>query len=163
MRRGRDVGDLDTYNKGAAMSENDSPFEESEQVRSQDVDADAWETPSRHQGRSFMTGSWVGGAVLIALGIIFLLQNAGVDIPFLRNWWAIFILFPAVSSLSQAWRVYQSNGQRFTSHVSGPVVGGLAMVLVAATFLFGLSWSLIWPVFLILAGLGALVGGLASR
>jgi len=145
------------------MSDNVSPFEESEQTRSQDIDTDVRGPSPRHHGYASFSGSWIGGAVLIALGIVFLLQNAGLDIPFLRNWWALFILFPAVSSLARAWQAYQSNGQRFTGLVSGSLMGGLALTLVAATFLFGLSWSLIWPVFLILAGLGALIKGIASQ
>jgi hypothetical protein len=145
------------------MTDNVSPFEESEHTRTQDIDTDARGTSPRYHGRSSFSGSWIGGAALIALGIIFLLQNAGLDIPFLRNWWALFILFPAVSSLTRAWQAYQSNGQRFTGPVSGSLTGGLALMLVAATFLFGLSWSLIWPIFLILAGLGALIKGIASR
>jgi len=145
------------------MRDNVSPLEESEQTRSQDIDTDTRGTSPRYHGRPSFSGSWIGGAVLIALGILFLLQNAGLDIPFLRNWWALFILFPAVSSLARAWQAYQSNGQRFTGHVQGTLTGGLALMLAAATFLFGLSWSLIWPVFLILAGLGALIKGIASR
>ena len=145
------------------MNDNVSPFEGAEQTRSQDIDTDARGTPPRYHGRSSFSGSWIGGAVLIALGIIFLLQNAGLDVPFLHNWWALFILFPAGSSLARAWQVYQNNGQRFTGSVSGSLIGGLALMLVAATFLFDLSWSLIWPVFLILVGLGALIKGIASQ
>jgi len=145
------------------MSDNVSPFEGSEQTRSQDIDTDTRRTLPRYHGGPSFSGSWIGGAVLIALGIVFLLQNVGLDVPFLRNWWALFILFPAVSSLTRAWQVYRSNGQRFTGPVSGSLTGGLALMLVAATFLFGLSWSLIWPIFLILVGLGALIKGTASR
>ena len=145
------------------MDDNTSPFTESEQTQNQNVGREAWNPTPRSGARLFSNGSWIGGVVLIALGIIFLLQNAGLNIPILRNWWALFILFPAVTSLNRAWQAYQGNGRRFTSHVSGSLVGGLAMTLVAATFLFDISWSLIWPIFLILAGLGALIGGLASR
>ena len=145
------------------MSDNVSRYEESEQTQSQDVGAEVWDTAPHRRGRPFSGGSWIGGAILIALGIIFLLQNAGLDIPLLRNWWALFILFPAVSSLARAWQAYQANGQRFTGRVSGSTIGGLALLLVSVTFLFGLSWSLIWPIFLILAGLGALIGGITSR
>jgi len=144
------------------MGDNVSPFEESEQTRSQDIDTDAQEPLPYYHGRPPFRSSWIGGAVLIVLGIVFLLQNAGLDIPFLRNWWALFILFPAVSSLTRAWQEYRSNGQRVTGPVSGSLTGGLALILATVTFLFGLSWSLIWPVFLILAGLGALIKGIAS-
>jgi hypothetical protein len=145
------------------MSDNVTLSEESEQTQDQDVHTEVRGTSPRYHGRSSFSGSWIGGAVLIALGIIFLLQNAGLDIPFLRNWWALFILFPAVSSLARAWQEYQSNGQRFTGPVSGSLTGGLVLVLVAATFLFGLSWSTIWPIFLIIAGVGALIKGIASQ
>jgi hypothetical protein len=47
--------------------------------------------------------------------------------------------------------------------ISGPLVGGLAMLTVAAIFLFELQWSRVWPVFLILAGIGALLPSLLDR
>ena len=112
----------------------------------------------KHKGDFMQRGSpWIGGVVLIVLGLIFLAQNIGGFE--LGNWWAIFILIPALASLANAWRIYQAHG-RLTAQARGPLVGGLILVLVALTFFLGLDWGKIWPLFLILAGVGALAGAL---
>lgn len=97
---------------------------------------------------------WLGGAVLILIGLIFLLQN--VSSFELRNWWALFILIPAIGSLGTAWRIYQTQG-RLNAAARGSVIGGLVLLLVAAIFLFNLNWGRVWPVFLIVIGVGALL------
>ncbi len=101
--------------------------------------------------------SRVAGIVLIVLGAIFLLQNAGLVIP--GNWWALFILIPAAGSFVRAWNNYQAAGN-LSGAVRGPLVGGLMLTAVALIFLFDLDWGQLWPVFLIIAGAGALLSGL---
>lgn len=98
---------------------------------------------------------WVGAAILIALGVIFLLQNTtGVQF---RNWWALFILIPAVPAYMQAWNFYQLDEGRFTRRVIGAFLSAFTPTFVALIFLLNLNWGGVWPVFLILAGLGALM------
>jgi hypothetical protein len=98
-------------------------------------------------------------ATLILLGAIFLLRDyAGVEIG---NWWALFILIPAGASLARAWTGWQSGTH--PSAVSGALIGGLAMLSVAAIFLLDLEWSKGWPIFLILGGIGALVPSLLGQ
>lgn len=98
--------------------------------------------------------SWIPGVVLIALGVLFLFDNAfGVE---LDNWWALFILIPAVVNLNNAWRRYRRAG-RWTSSARSALTGGLLIGTVALIFLFELSWSLFWPVLLIILGAGILL------
>jgi hypothetical protein len=97
----------------------------------------------------------VGGAVLVVGGIVLLLNNLGA-ISF-TNWWAVFILAPASASLLIAWRTYQASGGRLTGAMRGPLMSGLSLLLVAVVFILGLNWSNIWPVFLILSGVGSLL------
>jgi hypothetical protein len=78
------------------------------------------------------------------------------------NWWALFILIPAIGSLASAWRLYQASGQ-LNEGVIGAVVGGMMLLFVFAMLFFGFSWSLFWPVALIVAGTGALLGCFARR
>ncbi len=106
-------------------------------------------------------GSWLGGAILIALGLIFLAQNLNMFV--FRNWWALFILIPAVSSLTTAWNIYQANGARWTGASRRPLITGAILVLITATFLFGLNWGLVVPLLLILAGAGALLNGMLDQ
>ncbi|MBP6472834.1 MAG: hypothetical protein KBE23_20135 [Chloroflexi bacterium] len=100
--------------------------------------------------------NWVGGVILIAIGVIFLVTNLGGFQ--LNNWWALFILIPAFSNFASAWENYSKN-RRLTKSGRGSIVGGLILSLIAFTFIFEWSWAIIWPVFLIIGGVGALIGG----
>jgi hypothetical protein len=95
-------------------------------------------------------GGWIAGVVLILLGLVFLLQNFG-RFSF-ENWWAVFILIPALGSFASAWNTYQDSGG-FTAAVRGPLVGGLILTTIALIFLFNISFGIYWPVLLILGGL----------
>jgi hypothetical protein len=120
-------------------------------------------TPERPEPEHRRRGGdgWIAGVVLLILGVIFLLRNLGIANFAFDNWWALFILIPAVGSFATAYRVYQNNGGHMSEGVRGPLIGGLIMAMVAAVFLLGLSWAVIWPVFLIVAGVGALLSALA--
>lgn len=114
--------------------------------------------PAPHpEERAPSRSPWLVGAVLIVLGLVFLLQNFGLRT--FDNWWALFILIPAAGSFISAWSMYQSSGQQLTPQVRGSLIGGLILTLVAAAFLFNLNWGMIWPVFLIIIGIGALASG----
>jgi hypothetical protein len=101
--------------------------------------------------------SWVPGLVLIAVGGYFLLRNF-TDFE-LNNWWALFILIPAFGSFGNFWRVYRHEG-RVTGDARGSLIGSMFLFFIAAIFLFGWSWGTVWPIFLVIAGIGALLSGL---
>lgn len=105
--------------------------------------------------------SWIGGLIIIAIGVILLAQNL---IPgfYLHNWWALFILIPAIGSLAGAFSQYRAAG-RVTPAVRGSLTGGLLLSFVAAIFLFDWSWGKLWPVFIIFAGLAILFNTLSDR
>ena len=109
-------------------------------------------------GRRRSSNAWMGGVILIVIGVVFLLGNVS-DFR-LDNWWALFILIPAVASLGNAWREYRGSDRRFTGSVRGSLVGGLILLVVTGIFLFNLDWGRVWPVFVIIAGLGALLAGI---
>lgn len=96
-------------------------------------------------------GTWIPGIVLILLGVVFLAQNyLNVD---LHNWWALFILIPAFFALERA--VYLMQAGQGAAAV-GPLVGVGVLVLLTAIFLFDLPFGQLWPLLLILAGVGLL-------
>ena len=101
-------------------------------------------------------GAWIAGLILILLGGIFLLRNTGTfDIP-LRNWWALFILIPAIGSLDTALRIYRSSGNQLTAPARGSLLVGLVLTFVTAAFIFELNCSYFGPILIILTGIGIL-------
>jgi FtsH-binding integral membrane protein len=100
-------------------------------------------------------GSWVAGVILIVLGGAFLMQNMGSYRFPLQNWWALFILIPAVGAFDTAFRTYRNAGT-FTNTARGSLLVGIVLTLVTAIFLFNLSWTYFGPALIILAGLGIL-------
>jgi hypothetical protein len=101
----------------------------------------------RRAGRSY---AWIGGAILILLGVVFLLQNMGI--PFLANWWALFILIPAFWAFVAARDSYQDKG-RLTRGGAGLLAGGILLTILALVFLLNLNVGMFWPVLLIVGGL----------
>ena len=99
---------------------------------------------------------WLGFA-LIALGVVFF---AGAYFGYeLRNWWALFILIPAIAALNTGW--YQWKAGR-TVAATSQITTGLVIASVAAIFLVDMPWRLAWPVLFIVAGVGMLLPRLAG-
>ncbi len=113
----------------------------------------------RRQQRGSRRGEgWVAGLILILLGGIFLLQNAGLLV--FQNWWALFILIPAIAAFANAWTRYQETGH-VDAAVRGSAFVGLILVLVTAAFLFQFfNTALFWPALLIVAGIGILANAM---
>jgi hypothetical protein len=102
--------------------------------------------------------AWIVGGVLILLGIVFILRNVtGVE---LHNWWALFILIPALGSLATAWQMFVRNDRRITAASRGPLIGGVVLLAIAAIFLLGIDWAIAWPFLLIIAGAAVLLSSL---
>lgn len=111
----------------------------------------------RVQGRSW-SNNWFGVA-LIALGLLFLVQNyLGYE---LHNWWALFILIPAIGAFGAAYSAWREGGS--TTAAAGAFTMGVLFTAVAAIFLLELPWGRIWPVFIILAGLAMLLPTLMTK
>jgi hypothetical protein len=111
----------------------------------------------RRERRASGAYGWVAGAVLILVGAVYLLQNlTGYTYA---NWWALFILIPAFGAFGSAWNSYQRDG-RLTSGGRGALIGGFVLTIIAAAFLFNLDFGNVWPLFLILIGLGILVSAM---
>jgi cation transport ATPase len=127
------------------------PFEEHRQRRAS--------RRAERRARRGGANAWVGGAILIIVGLILMAQNLGVVV--LNNWWALFILIPAVGSFGTAWRRYQAADGLLTSGVIGSLIGGCVLGAIALAFLFnltlGLNWNLFWPLMLIVGGLSLLL------
>ncbi len=111
------------------------------------------EEQGKHSGSG--KSNWIPGIILIALGVVFLLNNY-MGIRLLSNWWALFILIPALINLNNAWTRYRADG-RWSDEAIGALTGGVLIGAIALMFLLGISWSMFWPVMLIILGLGILL------
>lgn len=105
--------------------------------------------------RANRASALTAGGVLILIGAFFLARNLTNWSLGDWNWWALFILIPAVGALANVWSIYQSKGH-LPAAARGPLVFGVAMLLVAGIFLLELSWGTLWPLFLIVVGVGML-------
>lgn len=124
-----------------------NPSERADEAAGAEKSGDMW------SGRN----AWIGGVVLVVLGVVFLLQN--FDLFDLDNWWALFILIPALGAFATAWSTYRRSG-RWSAAARGEVITGVVLTLLSLAFLFSLDFGSIWPVFLILGGLSLLVNAL---
>ena len=116
--------------------------------------------PDHHEGRPRQP-AWIVGGVLILVGLLFVVKNVtGVD---LHNWWALFILIPALGSLVTSYQLYVRGGRRFTPAARGPLVGAVVLLAIAAIFIFEIPWDFAWPFLLIGAGAGVLLTALGRR
>jgi asparagine N-glycosylation enzyme membrane subunit Stt3 len=98
--------------------------------------------------------TWVAGILLIVLGIAFLMDNLGsFPIP-LDNWWALFVLIPALGAFDKAWQIYRQADNQLTATARGSLLAGFILTLVTAVLLFDLNWSIFGPILIILVGIG---------
>jgi hypothetical protein len=125
-------------------------------------DEEQYSEPNRRQARRAARAgredgkNWIGGVILIGIGLVFLLGNF-TDFR-IDNWWALFILIPVVAAWGNALRIYQAEGA-FVQEARAAIAGSLFPLFVALIFLLEWDWSTVWPGFLVLAGVSALVGG----
>lgn len=102
-----------------------------------------------------------GGLILIVLGIVFLLQQAG-RLSEHFNWWALFILIPAFSSFAAAWQASRTTG-RFNAAARSAFGSGVVVLTVAILFLFDMNWTVNWPVIVIAAGFSMAFGSFPDK
>jgi hypothetical protein len=76
---------------------------------------------------------------------------------YMQNWWALFILLPAIGAFATAWRIFQDAGGRLTYAARGALLAGSILVYTTVIFLLNLSWVMLGPVVIILAGVGMLL------
>lgn len=108
-------------------------------------------------------GTLTMGAILVLLGIAFLMQNTGTFIFPLKNWGALFILIPAFGAFDRAWRFYRNGNDQLTAQVLGALLVGLVLTAITIMILFELNWTFYGPLLIILVGVGILVKATLTR
>lgn len=109
-----------------------------------------WTRRGERWGGHGWGGFPIGGAVILILGVIFLLGNFGFHLP--AHWWAVLILIPAVGLLVTAIRFYRADNT-MNGRAMGPLIGGIILLGLALAILLGLNWGIFWPLVLIVVGL----------
>jgi hypothetical protein len=100
---------------------------------------------------------------VVVAGVVLLMRSAfGLDLLAGWNWWAVFILIPAVLAFSRAEKMYRQCGT-LDAATRSVLMGGMFPFVIALIFLLELDWGRVWPIFVILAGLGGLWGRPRSR
>jgi hypothetical protein len=108
-------------------------------------------------------GAFIAAAILVGVGILFLLQNLGYAIP--TNLWSLLLLIPAIFALAGLWKKYQANGGRFGPGMAGSLITAVILIGLTIVFLFDIdiNWGLFWPVLLIVIGFAVLLQSLARK
>jgi hypothetical protein len=114
------------------------------------------ETSGTKPGRS----AWFAGAVLIIVGLAFIVEH--LNLPYINegNWWAIFLLIPIVSILDDIYRIYTTGSEGKAGAIASKAVGLFILGVIMIIFLFGLNLGIYWPVLLIAAGVVFLAAAL---
>ncbi|MFN4289641.1 MAG: hypothetical protein ACK4E7_02025 [Permianibacter sp.] len=104
------------------------------------------------------------GAVIIVIGLLFLAREHGYKLDFLwiDNWWALFILIPAVAMATRVVTRVRRLG-RFDAEAAGTSIGALATGLVAVMLLLDWDFGKWWPLFIVLGGLSIVISGFAKE
>jgi hypothetical protein len=111
----------------------------------------------RAQRRARMGGSsWMGGVGLIVVGGLFLLQNAGV-LTAGQQVWGVLCYLAAAGVAATAVARYRAAGAHLSSADISAAGGALLLAFVATMLTFDLSWSLLWPMLLIIPGAMAVI------
>ena len=99
--------------------------------------------------------NWIMAIVLMVVGLGLLVSNF-TNLSF-DNWWALFLFIPAGFMFRNVGADYKRHG-RLTNKSTGPIIAGLAMLVMIGVFLFNLSWSGLWPLAFIFGGIAVLLG-----
>ena len=101
-------------------------------------------------------GSVIMAVIFIVAGVVLIVSNI-TGFRF-NNWWVLFMFIPVAFFAQNIYKDYQANG-RLTSQSTGSIIASLAILAAAAVFLFEIiTWSAIWPIGLIIAGIAMYLG-----
>jgi hypothetical protein len=133
------------------MDENEKTAAENQEQ----PEIDSKSTRINDRRRSERREPWLIGIILIIIGVVFLIQNlTGI---YINNWWALFIMIPALESFSRAWQAMQAADGRLTSTARKSLIGGLVLTTIATILFFNLDWVIFGPILLIVAGAAILL------
>lgn len=95
------------------------------------------------------SSGWIGGAILILLGLVFLMQN--IRFQYFENLWALLFLIPAYTAYTIAWHCYKQNGKIAHGTVITLIIG-IFFSVISLVFLFDLTVDLLCPILIVASG-----------
>ena len=113
-------------------------------------------TVERVEGKRTGISQWGGLSLLLLGGALFLLSVLQVS---LDNWWALFILMPALVLFGIGRAIPRGENGRFSLPSRLFFASGLVVLVVAVMFLLNLDWSVWWPLMIVAPGAALMVVG----
>lgn len=107
-----------------------------------------------------ITNRITGAAILALLLVIVFVQRTNLE--WLKNWWALFFLIPAIASINNSYTEIQ-NKKGFTFSLASNIVGIIFPFAICVVLLLGLTWNIILPIIIVLSGLSMLVVGFVTE
>lgn len=105
-------------------------------------------------GKKLGVTQWGGLSLVLLGGLLFLLSVLNVS---LENWWALFILMPALAMFGGGWVLPRNENGRFSIASRFFFALSLVILVVAGMFLLNMDWSIWWPLMIITPGLSLLL------
>ncbi len=97
-----------------------------------------------------------GASILLLIVLIVFIQR--VNLTWLKNWWALLFLIPAIGSMNNLY-VELKNKRGFSFSLASNLMGIIFPIVISVIFLFNLQWNLTLPIIIVLAGLALFVLG----
>ena len=105
-----------------------------------------------------LAGALTGGLILILLGILFYMSQAGIAPITWGNFWEYFLIGLGAILIVQGLVRYAERGHLFP----GNFIGGFVLLVIGLAFVSSNSLSL-WPLILVVLGIGAIVSAFVGR
>lgn len=134
----------------------EKPEKREKETREKREKEEKHEKPEKGEGDTW--GAFIGGSILILLGILlFLAQIEAFSITW-TNWWGYFLLgLGCILIVSAALRATVTT---YKATALGPFIGGVILCFIGLAGIMGIeSW---WPLIFIAIGITIIVGGLAA-
>lgn len=104
--------------------------------------------------------NWLWGGILILTGTVLLVTNFTQFR--LDNWWALFVVGLGGRNIWYAWRHYREDSV-WSGRARSMLTWGGIVTLAGVILLFNWDFGDLWPLFIIVIGLGSLLAAFADR
>lgn len=112
------------------------------------------------RGNPFRLSGW-SGVAMVAFGLLTMWVT--LTGRMIENWWASFILLPALFFILLAGGLFYWQNGRFNIAVSVNLGIGLVILTIAVMFFLNLNWQIWWPMMIIMPGVAVAMTRLALR